>query len=70
MFQNRLKINLNSNTLIGIILMCLSALFVSGGQLFWKLSYNYGLLFVFLGFFLYGIGALLMLLAYTDKEAL
>lgn len=44
--------------------MLFSSIFVCIGQLFWKLSAEKGLLILFLGFVCYGIGALLMLVAY------
>ncbi len=48
----------------GILLMCLSSLCVCSGQLFWKLSVHGNMLLLLIGFALYGIGALLMLIAY------
>lgn len=48
----------------GIILMLISSIFVCVGQLFWKLASSYGLLFLSLGFILYGIGAIVMIIAY------
>ena len=48
----------------GILLMLLSSLFVCVGQLFWKLSVDKNLLYLLLGFVLYGMGALVMLYAY------
>lgn len=48
----------------GILLMLLSSLFVCLGQLFWKLSSNGNLIYLIIGFALYGIGALIMLYAY------
>lgn len=47
----------------GIALMIVSSICVCTGQLFWKLS-SKELLFLFIGFVLYGIGALVMLVAY------
>ncbi len=44
--------------------MLTAAVFACVGQLFWKLGAQYGLLFVLAGFVLYGVGALLMLIAY------
>lgn len=49
---------------MGIILMLFSSIFVCVGQLLWKLSANGDLFILFLGFVSYGIGALLMLIAY------
>lgn len=48
----------------GIILMCLSSICVCIGQLFWKLSTDGKVLFMLVGFFFYGIGAIIMLVAY------
>lgn len=47
----------------GISLMLISAMCVCFGQLFWKLSSD-GLLFMVWGFFLYGLGAIIMIIAY------
>ena len=44
--------------------MLLSSVCVCIGQLFWKLSADKGLLMLIMGFGLYGIGALVMLIAY------
>ena len=48
----------------GIVLMVASSVFVCFGQLFWKLSHEYGILLLFIGFVFYSVGALLMLIAY------
>lgn len=48
----------------GILLMCLSSITVCFGQLLWKLAAKEGLLFVLTGFVLYGVGAIIMLIAY------
>ena len=48
----------------GILLMLVSSLCVCIGQLFWKLSVDNNYICLFLGFCLYGIGALIMLYAY------
>ncbi|GHU41336.1 hypothetical protein FACS1894111_03460 [Clostridia bacterium] len=47
----------------GIALMLCSALFACVGMLFWKLA-DKGIGYVIFGFFLYGLGALTMLIAY------
>ena len=47
----------------GIFFMLCSSLCVCVGQLFWKLS-EQGIWYLLLGFFVYGIGALFMLIAY------
>lgn len=56
----------NANKLsIGIILMILSACFACAGQLFWKLfTSNSNIYVLILGFILYGVGAILMIVAY------
>ncbi len=48
----------------GVLLMLSSSLCVCIGQLLWKISVNYGIIYTLLGFVLYGIGALLMIVAY------
>ena len=48
----------------GILLMVLSSICVCFGQLLWKMSDDKGFIYLLLGFFLYGIGALIMLIAY------
>lgn len=52
----------------GIFLMLISSVCACFGQLLWKLSADKGFLIMLLGFFLYGIGALVMLLAYRYGE--
>lgn len=49
---------------VGIILMICSSICACLGQLLWKLSADGGFLFLIGGFFLYGIGALTMIVAY------
>ena len=51
----------------GIILMLLSSICVCIGQLLWKLS-TLGNIILLLGFFFYGIGALIMIVAYRFGE--
>lgn len=48
----------------GILLMCISSICVCIGQLFWKLSSNQGIIQLILGFLLYSIGAMVMIVAY------
>lgn len=48
----------------GIILMIISSLFVCIGQLFWKLSSEQGIIYMLIGFGLYGLGAIIMIIAY------
>lgn len=49
---------------VGILLMILSSICACVGQLFWKLSYGEINLFLICGFLFYGVGALVMLVAY------
>lgn len=48
----------------GILLMLISSICVCVGQLLWKLSSTQGLVIMLAGFFFYGIGALVMIVAY------
>ena len=48
----------------GIFIMLFSALCVCIGQFLWKVSVNQGFVFILLGFAIYGIGALFMIIAY------
>lgn len=48
----------------GILLMILSSICVCVGQLLWKLSSQMGVFIMLVGFAFYGIGALVMLVAY------
>ena len=48
----------------GIFLMICSSICVCIGQLLWKLSNQYGFLYLIAGFAFYGLGALIMLIAY------
>lgn len=48
----------------GILLMCISSICVCVGQLLWKLAAQGDIVFLLAGFVLYGIGALVMLVAY------
>lgn len=51
-----------NNMTLGITLIILSAVCTSFGQLFWKIS-SINILYLLIGFFLYGIGAILMIVA-------
>lgn len=53
---------------IGIILMVISSLFSCIGQFMWKLGATRGVGFIVVGFCLYAVGALLMLVAYRFGE--
>lgn len=48
----------------GILLMVCSSICVCFGQLLWKLSADYGPVAMLVGFCLYGIGAIIMIIAY------
>lgn len=52
----------------GIILMLISSICVCIGQLLWKLAANESILLLLAGFALYGIGALVMIVAYKFGE--
>lgn len=54
----------NKNLTKGIILIILAALCTSFGQLFWKIGVGHNILLILLGFVLYGIGALSMIVAF------
>ena len=49
---------------IGIVLMLISSICACVGQLLWKLSTEHGILIMLIGFGFYGVGALVMLIAY------
>lgn len=53
----------NDKLYLGIIFVIVSALLTSFGQLLWKVGSNGELIFLFAGFVLYGIGAVLMIVA-------
>lgn len=48
----------------GILIMVFSAALSAFGQYFWKLSDAHSLLPMFIGFVLYGVGAVLMIVAF------
>lgn len=48
----------------GILLMIISSICVCVGQLLWKLSANSGVVMMLAGFGFYGVGALVMIIAY------
>ena len=52
----------------GILLMLISSLCVCIGQLLWKISTDGSILFLLVGFAFYGIGALVMIVAYKYGE--
>jgi undecaprenyl phosphate-alpha-L-ara4N flippase subunit ArnE len=50
---------------IGILLMIVSSICVCFGQLFWKIASNSNTIgYLFVGFLLYGVGAIIMIIAY------
>jgi drug/metabolite transporter (DMT)-like permease len=52
------------NNALGILLMLVSAFGLATGQLFWKISAGDRTLFLLIGFALYGVSALFMVIAY------
>ena len=48
----------------GILLMLISSICVCVGQLLWKLSAKQGIIIMLAGFCFYGLGALVMIIAY------
>lgn len=52
----------------GILLMLISSICACLGQLFWKIGTDKGLLYIFIGFVLYGLGAILMTISYRYGE--
>lgn len=48
----------------GILLMLVSSICVCVGQLLWKLSATQGIAIMLVGFCFYGVGALVMIIAY------
>lgn len=52
----------------GILLMVCSSICVCFGQMFWKLAGAENLVYLLIGFILYGIGALIMIYAYKFGE--
>ena len=58
----------NKNLTKGIILILLSSLCTSFGQLLWKIGIKSNLFILLIGFVLYGIGALSMIIALKFGE--
>jgi len=52
------------NNIKGILMMVASSVFVSFGQMFWKMFHTEGLWALVLGLLLYAAGAIIMLVAY------
>lgn len=52
----------------GILLIVISALCTSFGQLFWKIGVDKSIWIILLGFILYGVGALTMIIAFKFGE--
>ncbi|HHD2752989.1 TPA: EamA family transporter [Clostridium perfringens] len=52
----------------GILLIVISALCTSFGQLFWKIGVSKSIWIILLGFILYGVGALTMIIAFKFGE--
>ena len=61
--MNKIKESFIKNK-IGILLMIVSSIFACVGQLLWKLSNGEINLLLICGFLFYGIGAIVMLIAY------
>lgn len=53
---------------ISILFMIIASIFTAFGQLCWKLFEAKGLVFLILGFVLYGIGAIAMVIAFRGGE--
>lgn len=71
MMEEHMKKEKNTQLQKGIILIITSALLTCVGQLCWKLGAiypAYTLLFYMVGFFLYGMGALFMIVAFKFGE--
>lgn len=49
---------------IGISLILISSIFTTFGQYFWKISHMNNTIFILIGFLLYGIGAVGMIIAF------
>lgn len=58
-FMTSIKKNLK-----GIIIILFASIMTSVGQLMWKLSDGVNIEYLFIGFLLYGIGAVLMIIAF------
>ena len=65
--QNRFLRSLQENWK-GMLLMAFSALTVAVGQLLWKQSGGRDVLLLLMGFALYGLGAVLMVLAFKNGK--
>lgn len=52
----------------GILLMLVSSICVCIGQLFWKLSAEFGIIIMLMGFCFYGMGTLIMIVAYRNGK--
>lgn len=61
--MNNLIDSLNKNK-NGIILILISSIFTTIGQYFWKISNIHILMYIFIGFVFYGIGAVSMIIAF------
>lgn len=58
----------DNNLYKGISLIVISALCTSFGQLFWKIGLSKSIGLILLGFILYGVGALTMIIAFKFGE--
>lgn len=62
-FLNKFTLSIKNN-LKGIILILIASIFTAVGQLFWKLSNGTNIMLLLIGFMCYGLGAVLMILAF------
>lgn len=59
---------MNKQLMQGIIIMIMSAVLTSVGQLFWKLAMSEINLYLLMGFVCYGCGAIFMILAFSKGD--
>ncbi len=58
----------SKNNLKGILLMIISSITIASGQFFWKLALGELNIWLLLGFIIYGIGAISMIIAFKYGE--
>ena len=61
---DEINVGIISKNKKGILLMLVSSICVCVGQLLWKLSATQGIIVMLAGFCFYGVGALVMIIAY------
>lgn len=59
---------MNKQLMQGIIIMIMSAIFTSIGQLFWKLALSEINFYLLSGFICYGCGAIFMIIAFSKGD--